>query len=83
VFEAIVVGVSFLGAGTILKNLRKGDESVEGLTTSTSILSVAAVGIAVAFNAYILAVGVTLWNLFVNWGLNQVVYLVERKTKEK
>jgi putative Mg2+ transporter-C (MgtC) family protein len=68
--EAVVVGVSFLGAGTILKNSRNG--SVEGLTTSASILLVSAIGIAVALNAFILAVGVTLLNLFINWGINKI-----------
>ena len=81
ILEAIVVGVSFLGAGTILKNVRKGDQSVEGLTTSASILSVAAVGIAVGLNAFILAIGVTLWNLFVNWGINYIVHLVKRRAR--
>ena len=79
IVEAIVVGISFLGAGTILKNTRQ-DEPIEGLTTSASILSVAAVGIAVGFNSFILAVGVTLWNLFVNWGLNYLVQRLKAKT---
>ncbi len=79
ILEAIVVGISFLGAGTILKNTRQ-DEPIEGLTTSASILSVAAVGIAVGFNAFILAVGVTVWNLFVNWGLNYLVQWLKTKT---
>jgi len=79
ILEAIVVGISFLGAGTILKNTRQ-DEPIEGLTTSASILSVAAVGIAVGFNAFILAVGVTVWNLFVNWGLNYLVQWLKAKT---
>jgi putative Mg2+ transporter-C (MgtC) family protein len=83
IFEAIVLGVSFLGAGTILKNARKENEPIEGLTTSASLLSVAAVGIAVGFDAYFLAIGVTLWNLFVNWGLNLMVKYVERKAKDK
>jgi putative Mg2+ transporter-C (MgtC) family protein len=68
--EAVVVGVSFLGAGTILKDSRNG--SVEGLTTSASILLVSAIGIAVALDAFILAVGVTLLNLFINWGINKI-----------
>lgn len=75
IVEAIVVGISFLGAGTILKNMGKREEDVQGLTTGASILSVAAVGIAVGFDAFVLAAGVTLWNLFVNWALN---YLVQR-----
>ena len=75
VVEAIVVGISFLGAGTIFKYTREGQGVVEGLTTSASILSVAAIGIAVALNTFILAVGAALLNLFINWGL---MYIVER-----
>ena len=73
VIEAIVVGVSFLGAGTIFKYTRQGEGIVEGLTTSASILSVAAIGIAVALDAFVLAVGVALLNLFINWGLMSIV----------
>lgn len=79
VVEAIVVGISFLGAGTILKYREDGQRMVEGLTTSASILSVAAIGIAVALDAYILAAGAALLNLFINWGL---MYIVDR-TKGK
>jgi putative Mg2+ transporter-C (MgtC) family protein len=75
VIEAIVVGISFLGAGTIFKSRRGGEQTVEGLTTSASILLVAAIGIAVALSAFILAIGATLLNLFINWGL---AYLVDR-----
>ena len=81
IIEAIIVGISFLGAGTILKNIRHGDETIEGLTTGASILSVAAVGIAVGLDAFLLAVGVTIWNLFVNWGLNYLVQRIKRTTK--
>jgi putative Mg2+ transporter-C (MgtC) family protein len=73
VVDAIVVGISFLGAGTIFKYTRQGEGVVEGLTTSASILSVAAIGIAVALNAFVLAIGVTILNLFVNWGLAYIV----------
>lgn len=81
IIEAIVVGISFLGAGTILKYNRQGEKTVEGLTTSASILFVSAIGIAVALDALILAVGATLLNLFVNWAL---YYLISRaKATEK
>jgi putative Mg2+ transporter-C (MgtC) family protein len=73
VVEAIVVGISFLGAGTIFKYTREGHGVVEGLTTSASIWSVAAIGIAVALDVFIVAVGVTIFNLFVNWGLMFVI----------
>lgn len=79
IVEAIVVGISFLGAGTILKYQREGEKDVEGLTTSASILSVAAVGIAVALDDLILAGGVTALNLLINWGLNSIVQRAKRK----
>lgn len=80
VVEAIVVGVSFLGAGTIFKYTRQGEGVVEGLTTSASILSVSAIGIAVALDAYVLAVGAALLNLAINLGL---MYLVGRLMTNK
>jgi putative Mg2+ transporter-C (MgtC) family protein len=73
VIEAIVVGVSFLGAGTIFKYTRQGEGVVEGLTTSASILSVAAIGIAIALDAFVLAVGTALLNLFINVALVSIV----------
>lgn len=76
VMEAIIVGISFLGAGTIMKYRREGEHVVEGLTTSASILSVAAIGIAVALDALILAVGATVLNLIINWGIAFLVYRV-------
>jgi putative Mg2+ transporter-C (MgtC) family protein len=76
VMEAIIVGISFLGAGTILKYNREGEQVVEGLTTSASILSVAAIGIAVALDAYILAIGATVLNLIINWGLAYLIYRI-------
>lgn len=44
VMEAIVVGISFLGAGTIVQTGGK----IEGLTTAASILVTAAIGLAAA-----------------------------------
>ena len=69
IVEAVVVGIGFLGAGTSFKHTRGGEQVVEGLTTSASILLVAAIGIAVAISVFILATGATLLNLFINWGL--------------
>lgn len=63
IVEAIITGISFLGAGTIFTRGRGG--AVEGLTTAASILLAAAVGISVALSQYVLAVGVTLMALVV------------------
>jgi putative Mg2+ transporter-C (MgtC) family protein len=57
VIEAVVTGISFLGAGTIFRQ-RRG-EGVKGLTTAASILFTAGLGIAVSLHQYIVAVGAT------------------------
>jgi putative Mg2+ transporter-C (MgtC) family protein len=56
IIEAVITGVSFLGAGTIF---RRGHTYVEGLTTAASLLLAAAVGVAVALSQIVLAIGVT------------------------
>ncbi|MBC2593926.1 MgtC/SapB family protein [Ruficoccus amylovorans] len=53
-FEAIVVGVSFIGAGTILKV--EGSMRIRFLTTAASLLFAAAIGISVALSLFYLAV---------------------------
>ena len=63
IVEAIITGVSFIGAGTIFRHgQRKG---VEGLTTAAALLMSAATGISVALRQFILAGGVTLLTLIV------------------
>jgi putative Mg2+ transporter-C (MgtC) family protein len=59
VIEAVITGVSFLGAGTILRN--SSTHEVQGLTTAASPLLAAAVGITVALSQCILAIGITFW----------------------
>ncbi len=48
----IVTGVGFLGAGTIIHQ----SDSVRGLSTAASIWTVAAVGMAVGYGMYFLAI---------------------------
>lgn len=68
--HAIIVGVSFIGAGTILKNREEDD--VKYLTTSAMMLFTAGIGISVALKLYILAVGVTITGLFFNTLLRKI-----------
>lgn len=67
IIQAIVVGISFLGAGTIIRLDR--EERVEGLTTAASILFMSAIGITVALDLIYLAIGVTLLVLIINRAL--------------
>lgn len=66
-FEAIVAGISFLGAGAIIRDQR--NNHVEGLTTAASLLYVATIGIAVEIRSDVFAVGLALLGVFVSGGL--------------
>jgi putative Mg2+ transporter-C (MgtC) family protein len=77
IVEAIVTGISFLGAGTIFR--RSESEQVQGLTTAASILLCAAVGISVALRQFVLAVGVTVLALIVLRGLTGFENWVNKK----
>jgi putative Mg2+ transporter-C (MgtC) family protein len=57
IIGAVITGVSFLGAGTIIRH--RSTQAVEGLTTAASLLLVAAVGVTVALSQFVLAIGVT------------------------
>ena len=73
IIQAIIVGISFLGAGTIFRR-EKGDE-IEGLTTSASILFTAGVGIAVALEQFLLAISSTVLLLLIT----RILGLVENR----
>lgn len=64
VIEAIIVGISFIGAGTVLKSEK--DHTVYYLTTAASILFAAGIGITVAMERYALALGLTVLVVLVN-----------------
>jgi len=55
ILEAIITGVSFLGAGTILRH--REDKKIEGLTTAASLLFVAGIGAGVALRMYVISIG--------------------------
>lgn len=63
-FEAVIAGISFLGAGAIIRD--QAGNRVEGLTTAASLLFVATLGIAVGVGSYGFAVGLALLGLFVS-----------------
>lgn len=69
-FEAIVVGVSFLGTGTIWQSEER--HKIKGLTTGAALLFTSALGIAVAVDRGPLAVLLALLALVVGRGLKWV-----------
>lgn len=56
--EAVVAAVGFIGAGAILR--AQGADRVHGLTTASSLLMAAAIGIAAGLGNYLLALGASL-----------------------
>ncbi|MNV51209.1 putative Mg(2+) transport ATPase [compost metagenome] len=61
--EAVVACVGFVAAGTILRGSR--DDQVSGLTTASSLIMSAAIGIAVGIGEYVIAIGVSILCLIV------------------
>jgi putative Mg2+ transporter-C (MgtC) family protein len=73
IFQAIIVGVSFIGGGIIFKD--KDGSHVRNLTTAASILLTAGVGIAVALNQFFFAIGIAILVVFVN----HILFQFEKK----
>ncbi len=67
--QAIVIGVSFIGAGTILKSEEKN--KVRYLTTAATLLYSSGIGISVALEQYGLSIGLTLLIIGINWVVNK------------
>ncbi len=61
VASQIVVGIGFLGAGTILHK----ENRVEGLTTAAGLWMMAAIGMAIGVRYYVLAIAVTALSLII------------------
>lgn len=70
IVEAVITGVTFLGAGTIIRS--GAGRGVEGLTTAASLLLAAAVGIAVALSQFLLAAGATIIALVTLTGIQMI-----------
>ncbi len=71
VIQAIAIGIGFIGAGIIIYRKPK----VEGLTTAAGLWVVSAIGIAVGFELYALAIVSTLLVIAILAGLG----LLEKK----
>jgi putative Mg2+ transporter-C (MgtC) family protein len=63
VFEAIITGISFLGAGTIIRH--RENDKVEGITTAASLLMTAAIGATIGLAQWFLGVVLTVLVLVV------------------
>nr|WP_295379734.1 MgtC/SapB family protein [Pseudoxanthomonas sp.] len=75
--EAVIAGVSFIGAGTIFA--QRGAGTVVGITTAASLLMVAVIGVAVGFDYNLLAFLVTAATLSVLVLLAWIERLIARR----
>lgn len=76
VLQAIVVGISFLGTGTIIHDRRDG---VEGLTTAATIFVTSGIGVAVAVERVPLATALALASLVVLLAVGFLERRIERR----
>lgn len=61
--EAVVAAVGFVGAGAILRG--RSRDGVQGLTTASSLLMAAGIGVATGLGNYVLGLGASLLCLIV------------------
>ncbi len=78
VLQAVIVGLSFIGAGTIIKSPDK--KNVTGLTTAATLLYSLGIGICVSIHYYLLAICLTIFILVINFLIN---YLTKKFTRLK
>ena len=78
ILQALTIGVSFLGAGTIFRRRPSGD--IHGLTTAASLLMSSGIGVAVALRHFVLAIGITVLVAVALRVLERVEEHIHRKT---
>lgn len=81
IVEAVVTGISFLGAGMIF--VSRHNTEVKGLTTAASVWVTAAVGIAIGLDRYIIAVGTTFLIVVILHVLSRLVSISPKPSPEK
>lgn len=81
IIEAIITGISFLGAGTTI--FRKEEKRIDGLTTAATVLLTAGIGIAVGINAIALGSGVTVLGLVALRGIDRFERRIHAKDLKK
>jgi putative Mg2+ transporter-C (MgtC) family protein len=78
VFQGLVSGVGFIGAGAIIK--RRGE--VQGLATAVSLWVTVGVGVAAAYQLFALAAVLSVTTLVALWLLKPLKRHVERTEKD-
>ena len=80
VIQGILTGIGFIGAGSILK--LSEEHLIRGLTTSASIWTTAAVGIAVGLGRVGIALITTMLTVFILAAFGELERRVEKRKRE-
>jgi putative Mg2+ transporter-C (MgtC) family protein len=75
--QGLITGIGFLGGGAIVKQ----GVNVMGTATAASIWNTAALGAAVAFDRYEIAVTLSIANFLLLWGLSPIGDRVEKNSR--
>jgi len=67
IFQGIVTGIGFIGGGAIFKD----KDRVDGTASAASIWNTGAIGIAVAFDRFEIAIVLSLLNFITLWALGR------------
>ena len=81
VIQGIMAGISFIGAGVILRDHKAGE--VTGLTTAATVWITAALGIACGLGAWVIVAATLALALFVLAGLHGVDAWLSRKARSE
>jgi len=68
VFQGIVTGIGFIGGGAIFKD----KDHVAGTASAASIWNTGAIGLAVAYNRFEIAIVLSLLNFFTLWVIGRL-----------
>jgi putative Mg2+ transporter-C (MgtC) family protein len=80
IIQGIMAGISFIGAGVIVRDHKAGE--VTGLTTAATVWIAAALGIACGLGAWVIVVATLALALFVLAGLTGADAWLSRKARD-
>lgn len=79
VFQGIVTGIGFIGGGAIFK----GEDKVAGTASAASIWNCGAIGLAVAFSRFEIAIVLSVMNFLTLWLFGRVKREVIHEDREE
>jgi putative Mg2+ transporter-C (MgtC) family protein len=79
VFQGIITGIGFIGGGAIFK----GKDHVTGMASAASLWNTGAIGVAVAFNRFEIAIALSLLNILTLYIVGRLKKSVEKLNDNK